>query len=192
MKKTLVFIFFAAFMAMFMQAQIPKSICLKPGYAFTKPIANDKEITRDIGYYEGFYIGVNLEFIQHKFLSILAEGGFVTKDLDYVYLAPMLKGRFEVKSFVPYLFAGPRVDVLITTKENKGFRDVFNPIGLGISYGAGLEYFVHPFGFVLIFQHQYNFSDAEKMNRTGPNDQNYNYNTFCISLGFKTYFGKRN
>ena len=184
-------------------AQVPKSITVKPGIVLAKQKweSVDNTYTEDNKYLEGMYVGVNLEFFQHKYFSMLAEGGFTmktcnkyysNKSLDYVYLAPMFKARLEFGSFIPYIYFGPRVDFLVT----KSFElvmpfEYLSKVIFGLTYGIGLEYRFMPFAVVIGFHHQYDFTNAYEVEGTVASQKSFKYNAYVISLGMKVYFKKR-
>ncbi len=100
------------FLCSIIEAQIPKSIEVKPGISLNKLIwdLGDKDYNPDKHYHPGIYVGANAEFIHHKFFSILAEGGFTMKSyshggednpsFDYIYLSPIFKARKEFGKFM--------------------------------------------------------------------------------------------
>lgn len=184
-------------------AQIPKSIDVKPGISLSNQSwykDNNKQSSNN-PYYAGLFVSVNLEFMQHKWMSILAEGGFTMKSytssgnnsLDYVYLSPLFKARMEFGKFIPYLFLGPRIDFLLRTKVEResGSPEPLNKYIYGLMYGIGLEYIFWPFGISLGFHQQNDFNNiADYINSVGV-EHELKQNTFVINLGLKAYFGDK-
>lgn len=203
--KKVIFIFIVILLTsgVAMQAQIPKSIEVKPGISLTKQYfkGDSEQKNKDNTYYPGLYVGVNVEFLQHKWMSILAEGGFTMKSytsggeqsLDYVYLSPMFKARKEFGSFIPYVFVGPRIDFLLRTKAEReyGSKEYLNKSIFGLIYGLGLEYNFWPFGIVVGFHQQYDFTNITTHVDTDGNETGLKQNTFVINLGLKAYFGNK-
>lgn len=172
------------------QAQVPKSICVKSGISQANMLIEDGSTIHWDG---SFYLGTNLEFLQHKYISILAEGGFVSKSDHFVYLSPMIKGRVEFGKFIPYVYVGPRLDFVVTTKSQRvgGSYDDYNFCVFGLSYGIGLEYYTGLFGFVAGFQQQYDITNVLNGDASSSGLGNWKHNTFIFSLGLKAYFGKK-
>jgi hypothetical protein len=185
---------FVFYLSLVIEAQTPKSIEVKPGISLNKLIwdLEDKDYTPDKHYHPGRYVGVNAEFIHHKFFSILAEGGFTMKSyshggednpsFDYIYLSPIFKARKEFGKFIPYIFAGPRIDFLLTPESEPDYyykKEEMNKVFIGFIYGLGLEYKFSSYGVALGFHQQIDF------------DNNPTQNTFIIFLGFKVYLKKK-
>lgn len=203
MKKVIfIFIVIVLTSGVALQAQIPKSIEVKPGISLTKQYlkGDSEQNNKDNTYYPGFYVGVNAEFLQHKWMSILAEGGFTMKSytstnnsLDYVYLSPLFKARMEFGQFIPYAFAGPKIDFLLSTKAEReaGSHQNLNKVGVGVIYGLGLEYNFWPFGIVLGFHQQYDFNDITDYTDSEGIGYTLKQNVFVINLGLKAYFGNK-
>lgn len=204
-----------------LEAQVVKSIALKPGIVW----ANQKwewiniQDIAEYKYKTGLHMGVNLEFLQHKFLSIIAEGGYIEKGMvqeielttpempegsgeiktfktsfRYAYLSPMLKARIEFRNFVPYVFVGPRVDFYLSYKSDLNFDELeeeMNKTIFGMIYGLGLEYMLGPVGIALIYSQQLDFMPAmENEPPHGFGLEKITNNAFILDLGVKYYFGK--
>ncbi len=205
-----------------LEAQVVKSIALKPGIVWANQDwewvnVNDQT---EFNYNTGLHLGVNAEFLQQKFLSILAEGGYIEKGMwqeielttpdmpegtgelktlktsfRYAYLSPMLKARIEFGNFVPYLFVGPRVDFYLTYKSDLNFDELekeMNKIIFGMIYGLGLEYMIGPVGIALIYSQQIDFMPAlENEPPHGFGLEKITNKAFILDLGVKYYFGKK-
>jgi hypothetical protein len=170
-------------------SQVPRSICVKPG--ISKAYLKFSDSDKNYSYPESFYAGINLEFMQHKYFSILAEGGFTTKSDHFIYISPLFKARMEFGRFVPYAYVGPRLDFLVTTysqRQSEGYQ-YYNTCVFGLSYGLGLELLVKPFGFVAGFQHQYDLTNVLNEKKMDVEGINYKHSTLVFSLGLKAYFG---
>ncbi len=204
-----------------LQAQLLKSIGIQPGIVWAKQSWDYKDISVEDNslYRTGFHMGVNVEFLQHEYFSLLAEAGFIEKGnnleveittpdtpdgtgetmiikttIRYAYLSPMFKARKEFGGFVPYLFAGPRIDYQLSYTSDllAGLEDDLNKFILGLSYGLGLEVMFGPVGVAAVFQHQYDLSklynkEAVEGEYTGLSIKN---NAFVLDLGVRFYFGR--
>ena len=190
MKRTIILILLISLISPLIHSQVPKSICVKPGISTAYMHYNDGKTHTYAG---SFYVGVNLEFMQHKYFSILAEGGFASKSDHFVYISPLFKARMEFGKFIPYVYAGPRLDFVVTTYSQRqtGSYEKYNISVFGLSYGAGLELMFWHFGYVLGFQHQYDISNVLNESKISSEDSNYNHSTLIFSLGMKAYFGKK-
>jgi hypothetical protein len=129
------------------EAQIVKSIALKAGIAWATQDWKFQNIsgTTDYDYRMGIHTGVNVEFMQHPFLSVVTELGYTPKGYrtiyehstenqpegtgemteekftcHYLYASPMLKARLEFGGFVPYIFLGPRLDLYLSNEVEEG------------------------------------------------------------------------
>ena len=82
MKKAFLLTFLMIFVATaVLQAQVVKNIGIQPGIVWAKQSWDYKDVNIEnhLLYRTGFHMGVNLEFLQHEYFSILAEGGFIEK-----------------------------------------------------------------------------------------------------------------
>lgn len=204
------------------EAQVVKSIAIKPGIVWANQEwewANVQDIT-EYKFKTGLHMGVNVEFLQNKTLSIIAEGGYIEKGMvqeielstpdmpegtgeiktfntsfRYAYLNPMLKARIEVGNFVPYIFVGPRVDFYLSYKSDLNYdelEDELNKTIFGMIYGLGLEYILGPIGIALIYSQQLDFMPAlENEPPHGFGLEKITNNAFILDLGVKYYFGKK-
>lgn len=190
MTRIIILILSISLISPLIHSQTPKSICVKPGISTAYMHNNDG---KTYTYPGSFYVGVNLEFMQHKYFSILTEMGFATKSDHFVYISPLFKARMEFGKFIPYVYAGPRLDFPLTTYSQRqaGYIEKFNFCVFGLSYGVGLELMFWPFGWVLGFQHQYDISNVLNESKINPENINYNHSTLIFSIGMKAYFGKR-
>lgn len=222
MKKVIVVFFMALLCVSYIQAQVVKSIALKPGIAWANQDWEYQNMSvTDINEYRtGIHVGVNAEFLQHKFLSILAEGGYIEKGLQmevdvttpdlpegtgetkvlktsfmYIYLSPIVKARLEFGGFTPYVFAGPRADFYLSNKSDWDWsiEDDLNKVIFGMIYGIGIEYIFGSVGVAAIFSQQLDFSMAYDQNP--PNSiglKSIKNNAFVLDIGVKYYFKKKN
>jgi hypothetical protein len=132
----------------------------------------------------GFDAGIFVEALDLPFLSVLAELHYVQKGftntlpvtteaqpdgtgeeitfrprVDYLSLPILAKIRFDVGFFTPYVFAGPRVDFLLTNTDD-GFGlvlDKFKKTDVGVSIGMGVEL---PLSFVSHLLAEFRFSPS--------------------------------
>ena len=190
MKKNFYFIIILLLTSLCLHSQVPKSICVKPGLSYAYMYADNDKI---YDYPGSFYVGANLDFFHHKNFSLLIEGGFVTKSDHFVYISPMFKTRWEFGRFIPFLYAGPRLDFVLLTKPQRdsGANDIYNFCVFGLASGIGLEYHFFPFGFVLGFANQFDITKVLNEDKLSPDAVNYNHNTLILSIGMKAYFGTK-
>jgi hypothetical protein len=172
------------------KAQVPVSISVKPGISLAKKQV-DYSVTDygDGDYITGFYNGVNLEFINHHHFSLLTETGFAFKTYDYLYVSPLFKARWELGKLIPYIFLGPRMDVLLT-RDAIIEGSTYNPkqIVWGTISGLALEYWFFPFAVLGGFHYQFDFTDVFEQT-AGPDPFTFKHSTFALFLGLKAYFG---
>jgi len=175
-------------------AQTPKSFMIKPGILMAKQIWDDYPHNSDGQYLEGLYVGVNVEFFHHQYFSFVTEAGFSMKrntyyrqdkSIDYLYLAPMLKVRYEFGRIIPSIYIGPRVDYMLTDSyENAIPFGKTNDFIFGISSGVDLEYNFDQMAIILGFQNQFDLTPSiESTSSAG----NMKYNAFAIYAGIKLY-----
>jgi len=222
MKKVIIVFSLVFFYAVYMEAQVVKSIAVTPGIVW----ANQEwewlniQSQTEYNYKTGLHLGVNTEFLQHKYISILAEAGYVEKGMrqtfeltnpdspegtgetktfkttfKYAYISPMLKARFELGNIVPYIFIGPRADFYLSYKSDLNYdelKDKLNKTVFGMIYGLGIEYMFGPLGIALIYSQQLDFMPAlENEPPHGFGLEKITNNAFILDLGIKYYFVKK-
>ena len=132
----------------------------------------------------GVDAGVFVEALDIPFVSVLAELHYIQKGftttlpvttaaqpdgtgeditfkprVDYLSLPILAKVRFEVGSFTPYVFAGPRVDFFLSNTDD-GFAlvlDKFKKTDVGVSIGIGAEV---PLSFVSYLLAEFRYSPS--------------------------------
>jgi hypothetical protein len=204
-----------------LQAQAVKSIAIKAGVAWAtqKNEFKNVEIDQDISYKTGLHLALNAEFLQHPFISILAEVGYTQKGnkqeielstaqmpegtgemrtynttFSYGYLAPMIKLRKEFGGFVPYIFVGPRIDYQFSYTSDfnlSAIEDDFNKVLFGLNYGLGLEYMFGQIGVGAVFHQQLDFSKIYSKTPENFGLESIKNNAFILDLTVKYYFGKK-
>lgn len=205
----------------FMQAQVVKSIALHGGVAWAtqKNEFKNIDIDQDIKYKTGLHMALNAEFLQHDFISILAEVGYTQKgnkqeievttsilpegtgemktfntSFNYGSLAPMIKLRKEFGGFVPYIFVGPRMDYQFSYSSDfdlSAIEDDFNKVLFGLNYGLGLEYIFGQIGVGAVFNQQLDFSKMYDKTPENFGLESIKNNAFILDLTVKYYFGKK-
>lgn len=190
-------------------AQFVKSIGLKGGVVWANQNWDLSGYSEgDYNYRVDFHIAANAEFFQHKYVSLLAQGGYIRKGhqsewnnwesnfvCSYLYFAPMLKARINIDKFIPYLFIGPRVDFYLSHQDNgvlyydERLTDNMENFIFGLHYGLGFEYLIGSIGIVTTFTHQYDFSLAFD-GGSSLGLQSIKNNAFILDLGIKYYFGR--
>ena len=147
MKKAVIVFSLIFLTTFYSQAQLVKSIALKPGIVWATQDWKFHNISAasDYHYRMGIHLGANVEFIQHPFISIVTELGYIPKGYrteyehsnenqpegtgemteeifttHYLYITPMLKARIEFGAFIPYIFLGPRIDYYLSNEMDGG------------------------------------------------------------------------
>lgn len=186
MKRIFTSVFLVLIGACLIKGQVPVSMSVKPGINISKGIIKYPGTDYGNSDYAGhLYTGVNLEFINHSHFSLLAETGFTVKTYDYLYFSPLFKARWEFGAFIPSVFLGPRMDIVVTRGALKeGGQANLNQIIWGTISGLDLEYQFFPFGFLAGFHYQYDITDAYESTK-----YSWKNSTFVIYLGMKAYFG---
>lgn len=218
-KKATILATFILFSAVCMQAQLVKSIAVKPGMVWSTQKLDYKNMNVDDARdaLTGLHLGVNAEFFGHAIFSLLAEAGYTAKGsseeieitnvsqpegtgqfetytsrFNYVYLAPMVKARLELGRLIPYVFAGPRADMYVSYSSDLDWGEVeedFNSLVWGITYGLGLEFRFGRLGAGVVFSQQYDLSEAYGKDPGQMGLESIRNNAFVLDLGLKLYFG---
>jgi hypothetical protein len=173
------------------QAQFIRGFGLKAGAVSatqTWEYGNSNQLPTDPRW--GFDAGIFVEALNDPFLSLLAELHYVQRGftitlpvtteaqpdgtgeeitfkprVDYISLPVFAKVRFDTGIITPYVFAGPRVDFLLTNTDD-GFAlvlDEFKKTDISVSIGIGAEV---PLSFVshLLAEFRYSPSLNEAFN----------------------------
>ena len=201
--------------------QIIKSIGIKSGLTFANQDWTYSPINfpQDKHYKTGLYEALTLEFFNHKHFSLVTDLSFnqkgyketvlertvdqpegtgqyitINSTFNFITLCPMLKYRVDIKSFSPYIFAGPRIDYYTSYSSYANFslteKDFTKPI-FGLTSGVGIEYKKNKIGIMIEGQYLSDFSHFYK--NTVPNGVSLTIDNkaFAVSLGIKYYFGKK-
>ena len=104
----------------------------------------------------GFYSGIDIDYLKSKFFTLSTGIGFYQKgtkynwanlpsklDLSYLTFDTKIKVKYDFNNFTPYLTIGPRIDYLL--KYSSAFDDfdrlgMMNKINYGLRYGLGIQY----------------------------------------------------
>jgi hypothetical protein len=142
--------------------------------------------------YEDNLTGINvlmgIQYLDLKYFNLHSNIGFVQKGgkdsiplvnvegeileiklfkyrLDYLTLNTTANLKLPVKDiFVPYLFAGPRIDYLVSYKEDVVFleqfdeMDALNKFTYGLVTGAGFDFQIQQFLIGTVFSYYFNFN----------------------------------
>lgn len=104
----------------------------------------------------GFYSGIDFDYLESKFFTLSTGIGFYQKgakydwgnrasklDLSYLTFDTKIKVKYDFNNFTPYLIIGPRIDYLL---QFSSAFDEFNRLGMmnkinyGLRYGLGIQY----------------------------------------------------
>jgi len=82
------------------------------------------------------------------------EGEASTSNFSYLSIVPMVRYRWDLEKWSPYLLLGPRMDFLLSYRSDGEYPlEEQNQTILGLSVGAGLEYSLYPLGFFAEWQY---------------------------------------
>lgn len=113
-------------------------------------------------------------------------GKFITTNiaLDYLSISALVKLKYELVMFSPYIIVGPQLNFLLNKNIEKGWEVVFDKFkenNIGISIGAGSEIKnILPVSILLEYRYERDFID----NFDSPNINIKNY-SHVILLGVK-------
>ena len=130
----------------------------------------------------GIDAGIFVEWLDMPILSFITEAQYIQKGVtegfddfifarprvDYISVPILAKVRLSIPPFtdsqyMPYMIAGPRVDLLINEITDRHFLSFgkFKNIDYGASVGAGIEFStIAPFRIDLEFRYSPNFTDS--------------------------------
>ena len=116
-------------------------------------------------------IGYNQKGMKEKVLFAAAADGSgelktVTNRVDYIDLSLAVKLNYALPLITPYVFAGPRIDVLVGSDVDPGHKivyDDYEKLVYGLKIGLGSEIGnILPLSVLAEFQYNYDLSDAYK------------------------------
>ena len=181
----------------------------------------DNSLTHDKIFYKnliGLDILVGLDYLNFKYLNLSSNLGFIQKGgsgsvlttnvqnpeemtstnvktkLNFLTVNTILEAKIPIKNVViPFIQAGPRLDYLISYKENviilQQFDDLdqLNHFIYGIVVGAGIDFKISNFKLGLVFDYFANFNKlVDYTAYTGIRNQ-ISDNTFTLNfqIGYK-------
>ena len=196
-----------------------QTIYLKIGPSFSKLTWNNTMIDENpfqkgiVGY--DAIVGIN--YLNFKYFNISSNLGFIQKGgnqtvtytddlgdsigtgeeierLNFITINTTINFKILIKDFVePYIFVGPRLDYLLSYKENIVFLEQFDDVGklnkfiYGLSLGCGITFNVKKFRLGAAFDYYLNFiKQVNYESATGITNQLYD-NTYTINalIGYK-------
>ena len=202
-------------------AQILRDVGIKTGISISKQNwtynSIDKVLKKD--YRIGLNIALNFEWFNNDYVTLITDIGYIQKGFkeeimmttvdnpesgplktfdtrfDYMYFSPQLKIRKEFNDFIPYVFAGPRIDYQLFYKSDFELSVIekdFEKIIFGLNYGLGIAYRIKGIGISLEFTNFYDFTNIMNtqptQNTTGLKIRN---NAFTINLGIHYYLKQK-
>ncbi len=215
---SLVLLVFAS--ASLTQAQFVKSIGLKGGAAWAKQEWKYKNVNEvdDPQYRARIHAGLELEMFRHPWLGMLAGAGIAQKGnqieveithagqpegtgefktfrstFNYAYLELLLKVHREFGPVTPFVFAGPRLDYMISYDSDLSLETIEDEMSdalFGLSYGVGVEYNFGRIGLAAVFTHQYDFSYVYDKEPETFGLESIRNKAYFLDLAIKYYFGK--
>lgn len=138
----------------------------------------------DNGKINGFFSGVDIDYLESKFFTFSTGIGFYQKgskyylaslpsklDLSYLTFDTKIKVKYDFNNFTPYLTIGPRIDYLL--KFSSAFDQIdrsgmMNKINYGLRYGLGIQY---DFGKIILgiaLKNNVSFNSIAKINTINP------------------------
>lgn len=199
-------------------AQILHSIGMKGGISNSNQTWYLKSIDKiqNTDFRNGTYTALSLELFNTTYLSLVTDvsfsekghtmqvpnttnnnpdgdGTFKTLDTKFNYLgiSPMLKARIETNYIIPYVLLGIRMDNQLSYQSDldlSSLENDFMKMILGANFGAGAEYKIKQFGFLVEGQYQY---DLSKLVNTSPSNTDIGLEitneAFVLSFGLKYY-----
>lgn len=186
MKKNIIFLFCALQIA----TLSGQTLKLQIGPSFSKlnwenSVVNETMYNKNV---TGFNVLVGIDYLNLKYFNLSSNLGFIQKGgkdsifvvappgeiekkdlfktkLNYLTVNTTANLRFPIKDFViPYLFAGPRIDYLISYKEDavlfQQFDDwgILNKLIYGALTGIGIDFKINKFFVGAVFNYYFNFN----------------------------------
>ena len=113
-------------------------------------------------------------------------GEFINTDigLDYLLLTTLVKIKYEIGIFSPYIILGPQIDFLINKKVEKGWEliyDRFSNANIDFSIGVGNE-IKNILPISILFEYRYERDFMDNYDHPNVNIKNYSH---VILIGIK-------
>jgi hypothetical protein len=135
----------------------------------------------------GFNAMIGVDYLKLKYLNLSSDFGFIRKGgrddlwyaglelygeeeiitvkMNYITLNTTLNFKVPIKDFVfPYVLVGPRIDYLLSYKEDLEFLKQFEDYGIlnkftyGMIAGAGIDFIIKQYIFGTGFEYYLNFN----------------------------------
>lgn len=168
-------------------------------------------------YAQGNFCSVSAEFLKGKLLTVITEVAYTQKGcreglpemwlrlpnyfstyrtydtrFNYISSSLVLKARVENRNWIPFCFAGPRLDYQLSYASDYNFKAVekyMNEKIWGLDFGFGLEYKILRGGVSAEFRHHYDFDNLLDI----PYSDTYSglqvrNNAYIFNIGIKYYF----
>jgi len=138
----------------------------------------------DNGEINGFYSGVDIDYLESKFFTLTTGIGFYQKgskyylaslpsklDLSYLTFDTKIKVKYDFNNFTPYLTIGPSIDYLL--KFSSAFDQIdrsgmMNKINYGLRYGLGIQYDFGKIILGLALKNNVSFNSIAEINGINP------------------------
>jgi len=205
----------------FANGQIINSVGIKTGLSVANQTWYYKSINMTLkkDYKLGLYSAMTVDFLKSKYFNITTDIGYCSKGntekvpntsgfipqgdgtyttyntmFNYFSFSPLLKIKYAIAHFIPYVLLGLRWDYQLSYKSDFNYTQIENDFYksiYGLTCGTGIEYKIKNIGINSEFQYQY---DITKLMDTPASPTNtgleINNKAFIISIGLKYYFHK--
>ena len=207
--KTLILLFLLSVIAVSTEAQFISNYGIKLGVGISNQSWNYKE-TGELKWDNktGISPRIFADFFNISFFQLEGEMGYLRKGfqtdlqitttqnpegtgdikrlnngLDYFTISISGKLKYELKYFIPFIIAGPQLNILVNKDVEKGFEVVFDKFkksNVGMTIGAGMEVKnILPGAILLEYRYETDFSN----NYDSPNIDIKNYShVFFIGI----------
>jgi opacity protein-like surface antigen len=221
MKTKIIVLSIMLFLSCFSYSQIIKSIGFKSGVSLSNQKWEHSLMSygRTFNTFAGYYSVINADFIKKENWELGIDFGFYKScnkseddpyDLNtqeqvgmtdirigFLTFSPILKLKTQLKSFTPYLIAGPRIDYFVSRLSNdfvKGMEADINKTQFGFNIGEGILYNFNNFSIFAEYQFFYSFTkliDKPALLASQFISRDViKINSHIISLGLKYHFTK--
>ncbi len=162
---------------------------------FDNKIGISPRIYADFFNYQFFQIQGEIGFLRKGFSEQIpittmmqpdGTGEFINTDigLDYLLLTTLVKIKYEIGIFSPYIILGPQIDFLINKKVEKGWEliyDRFSNANIDFSIGVGNE-IKNILPISILFEYRYERDFMDNYDHPNVNIKNYSH---VILIGIK-------
>jgi hypothetical protein len=164
----------------------------------------------------GLDISLGLDYLRLKYMHLSSHFEFIQKGgidsityvsptsmhrdiidviLNYASFNTLVCGQIPIKDrFIPFIFAGPRIDYLLSYSDPEGFLKYFanekklNRVLYGINAGAGMDFHINKFLTGIVFTYFFNLSMIVDYTSANGVTNQLSDRTFTINFRFGYIF----